>query len=359
MSTRFFDATTYPSILLLEKQREKTSEVLETSEVLVATFTEPAQLRRLEDTIATYGFTMPVSALRPDGWNLKRPDVFALMEKLRKAGKTLGEYVDGKFYYGIKTGFGDAFVINEETKAKLINEDPKSEELINPWLKGRDNSKWKAIWAGLYLISIASSSNKEWAWSKEKDDEKARSVFKREFPAIHRHLSQWEDKLRDRDDQGKFWWELRSCAYWEEFGTPKVILGRFMNKAVFSFDKDSLLHNDAMYMIPNVDEYLVALLNSSASWWFLRNICTDLQNGYLQAYRENLFQIPIPPATDTQKAPIIELVQQILANPDNPDVPRLENEIDKLVYELYDLTKDEIALVERINQGSKIFNCNK
>jgi hypothetical protein len=135
-------------------------------------------------------------------------------------------------------------------------------------------------------------------------------------------------------------------VYWEEFATHKVILGRFMNKALFSFDKDSLLHNDAMYMIPNVDEYLVAILNSSASWWFLKNICTDLQNGYLQAYRENLFQIPVFHATDTQKAPIIEHVQKILANPTSPDVPRLEAEIDRMVYELYGLTEEEIGIVE-------------
>jgi hypothetical protein len=71
-----------------------------------------------------------------------------------------------------------------------------------------------------------------------------------------------------------------------------------------------------------------------------------LRGGYLQAYRENLFRIPIPASSSTQHAPIISLVRQILPSPDSRDVPRLEAEIDRLVYRLYDLTVDEIAIVE-------------
>ena len=85
-----------------------------------------------------------------------------------------------------------------------------------------------------------------------------------------------------------------------------------MNKATFCYDDKEYLHNDAMYMIAGADKYIVAVLNSSVGWWSLKKSCTDLQNGYVQAYRENLFQIPICPATDAQKAPIIERVQKIL-----------------------------------------------
>lgn len=122
---------------------------------------------------------------------------------------------------------------------------------------------------------------------------------------------------------------------------------------MFTFDRDAFLHNDALYMIAGVDEYVVAVLNSSLSWWFLKNICTDLQNGYLQAFKENLFQIPISYATTAQKAPIIERVRKIIAAPNNPDVPKLEAEIDQMVYKLYDLTEDEIKIVEGkgVNKG--------
>ncbi len=64
------------------------------SQFLTATLTDAGQLERLEETLASIGFTMPVAALNPEGWTLERPDVLALMEKLQKAGKQLGEYVD-------------------------------------------------------------------------------------------------------------------------------------------------------------------------------------------------------------------------------------------------------------------------
>jgi len=142
-----FDATTYPSVLLLEKRRPSDKE-----RALAVTFKTEEQLTRLDETIAETGFKMPVSALKSEGWNLEQPAILALMEKLRKAGVPLGEYVNGNIYYGIKTGLNDAFVIDAATREALISADPKSEELIKPWLRGRDIKKWKADWAGLYVI---------------------------------------------------------------------------------------------------------------------------------------------------------------------------------------------------------------
>ena len=93
-------------------------------------------------------------------------------------------------------------------------------------------------------------------------------------------------------------------------------------------------------MIAGVNEFVVSILNSSASWWFLSQICTDLQNGYLQAFRENLFQIPVHGTNPADQAPVIKVVDQILAAKHaDPaaDVSALEHEIDQLVYDLYGL----------------------
>jgi hypothetical protein len=99
-------------------------------------------------------------------------------------------------------------------------------------------------------------------------------------------------------------------------------------------------------MIPTNEEWLVGLLNSKLTWWFYANITSTIQGGFVRFIAQYMGQLPIPSATATQKAPIIERVRKILANPDSPAVPRLESEIDALVYKLYGLTKDEIALVE-------------
>jgi len=336
-----FDATTYPSILLLEKGKPEAAE-----KTMAATFKDVSQLACLEDALAAVGFHMPTAALKPEGWTLEQPEVLALMEKLRKAGKPLGEYVDGKFYYGIKTGLNEAFVIDENTRNRLIAEDPKSVELIKPWLRGRDIRKWKAEWAGLYLITIASSANKDWPWSKESSEANARKSFAKVYPAVHRHLSQWEEKLRRRDDQGKFWWELRSCVYYEEFEKEKIVYPNITKTNIFAYDTTGILTNQKCFIIPTTDIYLVAILNSQLATQWFHSTLPLLRGGFFEPSAIFMQKYPIFPATDAQKAPITERVRKILADPGSTAVPQLEAEIDRLVYALYGLTEAEITLVE-------------
>ncbi|PKN59763.1 MAG: hypothetical protein CVU53_06560, partial [Deltaproteobacteria bacterium HGW-Deltaproteobacteria-11] len=294
-----FDATTYPSILLVEKGKPEAA-----GKTLAATFTDPAQLERLDEALAAVGFTMPIDALKAEGWTLERPETLALMEKLRKAGKPLGEYVEGKFYYGIKTGLNEAFVIDDATREQLIAEDPKSADLIKPWLRGRDIRKWTAQWAGLYLITIASSTNREWPWSKEKSEAKARLLFAKAYPAIYRHLSQYEKKLRIRDDQGKFWWELRSCVYWEEFERTKLVYQEIATFQSFGYAEEGLVCNNKCFLIPEKNDFLLGLLNSQLTWWFLGNLTSGLVGGARAMQMPYIEQLPIPPPADAQKTPI-------------------------------------------------------
>jgi hypothetical protein len=311
-----------------------------------ATFTNFDQLTSFDETLATIGFTMPMAALRGDGWTLERPEIMALMDKLRTIGKPLGEYVGRKFYRGVLTGLNEAFVIDEETKYHLIAEDPKSAEIIKPWLRGRDIRKWQAQWANLYIIAIASSGNKEWPWSKEEVETTARPIFEQTYPAVHRHLVQWETGLKKRDDKGRFWWELRACAYWEELEKQKIVYQEIATFQSFCYAEEGLICNNKCFLIPEKNDFFLALLNSKLFWWYLGNLTSGLVGGARAMQMPYMNQLPIPPATDAQQTPIIERVQKILAAPNSPDVPQLEAEIDRLVYDLYDLTDEEIAVVE-------------
>jgi adenine-specific DNA-methyltransferase len=337
-----FTAIAYPSIIVLQKKPPQQNR-------LVAFNWRPEwELAEFGERLAAERFKMAQAALTADGWRLEQPETLALLEKLRRAGKPLGEYVNGRFYRGILTGLNEAFVVDRATRDRLIAADPASADILKPFLRGRDVKRWQATFADQYLIKIESSANKIHPWSRKSDAE-AERIFAKTYPAIYAHLEQYRDKLIKRQDQGQYFWELRACVYWEEFDSCKIILGRFMNKATFAYDPKAFLHNDALYMIAGANEYVVSVLNSSTGWWFLTKICTDLQNGYLQAFRENLFEIPIAEASDEQQKPIISLVQEIMsiqsANP-AADVTPLEQQIDAHVYALYNLTPAEIALIE-------------
>ncbi len=336
-----FDATTYPSILLVEKPLSPTPSAGDgrgVGEFMAATFTDATQLEKLEETLSDIAFPMSVAALREEGWNLERPEVLVLMEKLRSSGVPLGEYVQGRFYRGILTGFNEAFVINAATREKLIAEDPASAELIKPWLRGRDIRKWKAQWAGLYVIFTRHGTEIE------------------QYPAIKRHLSQFqkdlEPKKSEKDKHGRKpgpyqWYEIQdNIAYYEEFEQPKITWGNLATEPKFAFDSSASYVSAPANIIPTNNLYLLAVLNSPLCKWWISHKAAVRAGGFLEYKPMYVGELPVFPATDNQKAPIIERTRAILADPDSPAVPRLEAEINGLVYELYRLKEEEIAIVE-------------
>ena len=152
--------------------------------------------------------------------------------------------------------------------------------------------------------------------------------------------------MKLRDDQGKYFWELRSCTYWGEFEQPKIMLRAIMQKTTFAFDTEGYYHNDMLYMIPGNNEYLVAILNSSVVWWYLCQVCPDLQNGFLKAQKEKLFSIPIPNITFDQRNRLVEMINNVKAAKYTDTSIAFEREIDEFVYELYGLNQEEIKIIE-------------
>ncbi len=339
-----FDATTYPSIILVEKSKPE-----DDVETLAATFREATQLENPEETLTVIGFEMPISALKPEGWTLERPEVLALMEKLRKAGKPLGEYVEGRFYRGVLTGLNEAFVINEATRKRLIAEDPRSAELIQPWLRGRDIRKWKTEWAGLYVIFTRRGTDID------------------QYPAIKHHLGQFrkdlEPKKSDKDKRGRKpgsykWFEIQdNIAYFEEFEKPKIIYPNITKTNIFAYDTTSILTNQKCFIIPTTDIYLVAILNSKLATQWFHSTLPLLRGGFFEPSAIFMQHFPIFLATDTQKSLIIERVRKIIADPDSPSVLQIEEEINRVIYELYGLTEQEIEIVEG-KSSSSIEVCN-
>jgi adenine-specific DNA-methyltransferase len=108
--------------------------------------------------------------LKPDGWRLESPVSLRLLDRLRHAGQPLGEYVQGRFYYGIKTGLNKAFVVDRATRDRLIAEHSSSTEVLKPFLRGRDVKRWRCEYQDLWLIFTR------------------RGCDIRQYPAIHEHL---------------------------------------------------------------------------------------------------------------------------------------------------------------------------
>jgi adenine-specific DNA-methyltransferase len=343
-----FDATAYPSIIVMQKGSDK--EASESNTFQALNWTAGDSVSAFVDIFKNRAFLMKQSYLTLDGWQLDKPEIFELMQKLRNAGKPLGEYVDGKLYYGIKTGFNEAFVIDRETRDRLISEDPNCEEIIKPFLRGRDVKRWNIDFADKYLIKIESSENKTHPWSGASMKD-AEQIFGKTYPSVQKRMLSCRDKLMKRCDQGHYYWELRSCVYYDIFAGSKLIYPDIAVQAEFAISYDEIYADCTLFATSVHGNYLPGVVNSTAVRFFLSNVCPRVRGDFMRFKTIYVSQIPIPQATSEQQSEIENLVERILkqkkANPD-ADVSELEEEINQIVYRLYGLTDEEIAIVEGV-----------
>lgn len=342
----FEEAATDPCILTVAKSSP------ESHLIDAVVIKEVSSFKNLAETLMDNGVCFENTLLDADGWMLKSEDDLKLLRKIHSKGTSLGEYVDGKFYYGIKTGFNEAFVIDQQIRDRLIADNESSKELIKPWLRGKDISRWRADYQNLYVINIQSGAHHNWPWSGEKED-RAEKMFRETYPAVFEHLQPYKARLKARDDKGQYYWELRSCAYNDEFGLPKIVYADIAKLMRACYDETGSFGANTVYFIPTGDKCVFAILNSRLFDWYARNQFQSLgdpwKGGRLRFFTQYMEKVPIPAATPDQQSEIEERVEKILAlKKENPEanVSKLEEEIDKFVYKLYDLTEEEKSLVE-------------
>ena len=129
---------------------------------------------------------------------------------------------DEKICIGVKTGFNKGFIINLEDKDLIEEVEISTNKIIKPYLRGKNIKRWQADFDDTFLIQIESSENKTHTWSNLKSD-LAEKKFKSTHPAIYDYMSPYRMNLINRSDQGRFFWEMRSCSYWNKFSSPKII----------------------------------------------------------------------------------------------------------------------------------------
>ncbi len=339
-----FEATTYPCIVIAKKHTSNGKGEATDDVIKARTVKSIEELEHFEETFHAQSIEMRQSDLSTDGWRIEDKHVLALLEKIKKAGVPLVEYVAGKIYRGITTGYNEAFVIDEDTKNRLIREDKKSLEVMKPFLRGRDIKRYVIDDPRLWLIYVP------YKWTNEsRGKQEPEKFFKKELPTIYNHLKQFENQLKKRDDQGDYWWEMRPCKYLGEFEKAKIIIPRIQILPSFSFDTGGHVLLDSSYIIPMDDLYLLGILNSMLFWFICRQSSNTIQNNYLNLQIAVLIHLSITKGSDKQRHAVAERVKQILKSKKenhNADTTHLEREIDEIIYEIYGLTEEDRRIVE-------------
>lgn len=332
---KVFEAIAYPTIIIATRRAAPVQAPDEKDSVRVMNWPadrDKSEVEGFPRLVEEIGFDIPQKKLANDGWQLEPQAKRELLERIRAVGMPLGQYVEGKILYGIKTGLNGAFIVSTMEKDRLIIEHPSSELIIKPLLMGRDIKRWKIEPDEKWLIQIESSENKNHLWSNLLEED-AETCFLKEYPAVARHIIQFKADLKKRNDKGRFYWELRSCDYWEEFDKPKIFAPEIQNSVQYAPDETGFrCINKACIIVHKDWKYLIAVLNSQVSWWFSQQIFTSKQGGFYEFTRQFLFQIPIPNSKGGQQASIEAVVNIIKSDKVNN---RFEQLLNGFVYELF------------------------
>ena len=271
-------------------------------------------------------------------WTILSAVEQAIKAKIEAAGVPLKGW-KVSINYGIKTGFNDAFIITTERRDEILShckskaERARTEKLIRKVLRGRDIRRYGYQWAGLWLINTHNGVREKGIPRVDIED----------YPAVKAHLDSFGGKLAKRQDQGDTPYNLRNCAYLQDFDKPKIVYAEIGTAMNACFVEAGMYVNNKCYLIVGDNlEFLLGYFNSKLFDKLIfssANITGGKGTGFLS-------EVPIPRATPDEQKPIVELVRQVLAaKSKGEDTTTLERTIDRLVCDLYGLTDAERAAI--------------
>jgi hypothetical protein len=247
-------------------------------------------------------YEFPSNNFTDNEWSIQPYEDALKLDKMKLNGIKLKD-LPVSIYRGILTGYNDAFYINEETRQKLITADPNSEEIIKPMVRGRDIINY-GYSDYEYLLNVHNGI-------KDKNNFTL-PIDITNYPEIKKHLDNYYPMLLKRGDKGDTPYNLRNCAYMDEFAKPKIIYPNMTSVFPFIFDESGILGNQKCFILTKQDDsvsllYLTALFNSTlAKLWIWYN-CPELQGGTREISKVYFEHFPVPKANKEQTTKLEQL----------------------------------------------------
>ena len=271
-----------------------------------------------------------------DSWVILSPIEQSIKRKIEAVGTPLKDW-DIQINYGIKTGFNDAFIISTEKRNEILanckddDERKRTAELIRPILRGRDIKRYGYVDNGLYLINTHNGVRG-----------RIPRINIEDYPAVKAHLDQYWDKIEKRADQGDTPYNLRNCAYLEDFFKPKIIYPNMTKYMPFVFDDKMYLTNQKCFIITGkYVAYLTAFFNSSLFKYCFRDSFPELQGGTRELSKIFFDKISVCKVSDVQNQQFQDAVEDIQKEYNKQKAQR----IDSMLFDLYTLTAEERKVI--------------
>ncbi|EPX9028038.1 class I SAM-dependent DNA methyltransferase [Campylobacter jejuni] len=341
----FDSATVDTSILCFEKSKSKdnkfkylalSNEILKTCAYDIGLYKDFAEFSQ--------------NSLSKESFTFSDENTSALKAKIERIGTPLKEWYGLNINYGIKTGLNEAFIITTEKRNEILAnckdeaEKERTAKLIRKMLRGRDIKRYSYEWAGLWVIGTFPSLK----------------INIEQYPALKQYLSQFLPRIEQSGEKGcrkktsNKWFETQdNIAYYEEFEKEKIVWAEMTKEACFVYDNSNFFTNQTCYFFTHCDyKYLLAILNSRLIVYYMQYISSHLGQGAFRWIRQYIEKLPIPKINSKNEKladELINLVDEILKAKEqdkNANTQELENKINSLVYKLYNLTEEEIKIIE-------------
>ncbi|MCZ8168621.1 TaqI-like C-terminal specificity domain-containing protein [Flavobacterium sp.] len=282
-----------------------------------------------------------------DSWVILTEIEQRIKEKIERIGTPLKDW-DIQINYGIKTGYNEAFIIDGAKRKELIEQDPKSEEIIRPILRGRDIKRYGYDFGNLWLINTHNGIK----------ESGINAINVEEYPAVKKHLDNFWVGLEKRADQGQTPYNLRNCAYMDDFSKQKIAYIEIMTDnpddgydfPSFTFDTEKCIVLNTAYIISGkVDElkYILGILNSKVGRILVKFYVVQLQQRQFRMLNQYVVNFPIPKNRDFFQ--ISRLVDKIInGKKEMKDTKSLDKKVNEIVYKLFDFSSQEIDFIENL-----------
>ena len=225
----------------------------------------------------------------------------------------LGEVLEAPIYSGIKTNLNNAFVLDQGTRNKLVQEHSSSEDLIKPFVRGEGLRPWyqnEKLWLILLPFGWTQAT-----FGSGLEEEEAWEFFEARYPSVAKHLAPFAKAGRKRTDKGEYWWELRACKYYSAFEQPRIHSTKVSLYPTFSFSEETNYALNTSYVLPiedtNMGNYLLGILNSRVCEFYCRKVFAPKANGYFEIQPGELAHMPVPNASDEERNDISALAMEI------------------------------------------------
>ncbi|EOV7126919.1 class I SAM-dependent DNA methyltransferase [Campylobacter coli] len=348
----FDSATVDTSILCFEKSKSKdnkfkylalSNEILKTCAYDIGLYKDFAEFSQ--------------NSLSKESFTFSDENTSALKAKIERIGTPLKEWYGLNINYGIKTGLNEAFIITTEKRNEILAnckdeaEKERTAKLIRKMLRGRDIKRYSYEWAGLWVINTHNGY-------KNQNGEKVEAINIEHYPSLKKHFDEFYPQLEKRADKGLTPYNLRNCAYIEEFEKEKIVYPNMNKEFIAFFDNEFFLLNQKCFILSHQSNnkkellYLTALLNSNVNFYYFKQIGAKLGASGYEMSKIFVEKLPIPKINSKNQKladELINLVDKILKAKEqdkNANTQELENKINSLVYKLYNLTEEEIKIIE-------------